>query len=65
MSGPPSFSAEQCRAKAAELLEAARQSPYLDQQRLYQEIAEQWVLIADELERQSRKKPLVGESEAK
>ena len=53
MSGPPSFSAEQCRAKAAELREAARRSPYLDQQRLYQEIAEQWILMADELERQS------------
>ena len=51
MSGPPSFSAEQCRAKAAELLEAARLSPYLDQKRLYQEIAEQWLAIADELER--------------
>ena len=50
--------AEQCRAKAAELLEAARQSPYLDQRRLYQEIAEQWLSIADELERQSREKPL-------
>jgi hypothetical protein len=24
---------------------------YLDQQRLYQEIAEQWLAIADELER--------------
>ena len=65
MSGPPSFSAQQCRAKAAELLEAARQSPYLDQRRLYQEIAEQWLSIADELERQSREKPLAGESEAK
>ena len=54
MNAPPSFSAEQCRAKAAELLEAARQSPYLDQQRLYQEIAEQWLSIADELERQIR-----------
>ena len=53
MSGPPSFSAEQCRAKAAELREAARRSPYLDQKRLYEEIAEQWVSIADELERQS------------
>jgi hypothetical protein len=31
MSGPPSFSAEQCRAKAAELLEAARLAVYLDQ----------------------------------
>ena len=65
MSGPPSFSAQQCRAKVAELLEAARQSPYLDQRRLYQEIAEQWLSIADELERQSREKPLAGESEAK
>jgi ABC-type arginine transport system ATPase subunit len=53
MSGAPSFSAEQCRAKAAELLEAARLSPYLDQKRLYEEIAEQRLAIADELERQS------------
>jgi hypothetical protein len=51
MNAPPLFSAEQCRAKAADLLEAARRSPYLDQQRLYQEIAEQWLSIADELER--------------
>jgi hypothetical protein len=51
MNAAPSFSAEQCRAKAAELLEAAQRSPYLDQQRLYQEIAEQWLSIADELER--------------
>ena len=58
MSGPPSFSAGQCRAKTAELLAAARQSPYLDQQRLYQEIAEQWLSIADELERRIREKPL-------
>jgi hypothetical protein len=57
MSGPPSFSAQQCRAKAAELLETAHQSPYLDQPRLYQEIAEQWTSIADELERQSRGAP--------
>jgi hypothetical protein len=61
MSGPPSFSAERCRAKAAELLEAARQSPYLDQQRLCQEIAEQWVSIAD-LERRIREKPRVRSS---
>ena len=57
MKAPPSFSAEQCRAKAAELLEAARQSPYLDQKRLYEEIAEQWISIADELERQSSRGP--------
>ena len=49
----------------AAIAEAARQSPYLDQRRLYQEIAEQWLSIADELERQSREKPLAGESEAK
>ena len=51
MNSPPLFSAEQCRTKAAELLAAAQRSPYLDQQRLYQEIAEQWLAIADELER--------------
>ena len=54
MSGPPLFSAEQCRAKAAELLEAARRATYLDQQRLYEEIAEQWLSVADEIERQAR-----------
>jgi hypothetical protein len=54
MSGPPpSFSAQQCRAKAAELA-AARRSPYLDQKRLYQEIAEQWLSIADKLEARAR-----------
>jgi hypothetical protein len=51
MSGQPLFSAEQCRAKAAELLEAARRAGHLDLMRLYEEIAEQWLLIADELER--------------
>jgi hypothetical protein len=38
----------------AELLEAARRAVYLEQKRLYEEIAEQWISIADELERQSR-----------
>jgi hypothetical protein len=30
----------------------------LDQRRLYEEIAEQWISIADELERRIRDKPL-------
>jgi hypothetical protein len=50
MNAPPLFSAERCRAKAAELLAAARRALYLDQKRLYEEIAEQWLAIADELE---------------
>jgi hypothetical protein len=52
MNAPPLFSAEQCRTKAAELQAAARRAVYLDQQRLYQEIAEQWLAVADELERE-------------
>jgi hypothetical protein len=50
----PLFCVEQCRAKAAELLAAARRAAYFDRKRLYEEIAEQWLSIADELERQTR-----------
>ena len=38
---------EQCWAKAAECCDAARQARYVDVQRLYEEIAEQWMLVAD------------------
>jgi hypothetical protein len=37
---------ERCWAKAAECSDAARQARYVDAQRLYEEIAEQWILIA-------------------
>ncbi len=41
---------DQCRAKAAHCFEAAKGALYLDQQRLYEEIAEQWLLLADQIE---------------
>jgi hypothetical protein len=44
------LNAEQYRTKAAECLEAAKQSRFLDQRRLYEEIAEQWRLVADQKE---------------
>ena len=40
---------EQCLAKAAECWGAARQARYVDVRRLYEEIAEQWMLVADKL----------------
>jgi hypothetical protein len=43
------LNAEQCRAKAADCLDAAKRALYLDQRRLYEEIAEQWLLLADEM----------------
>ncbi len=45
---------DQCRAKAAHCLEAAKCANYLDQRRLYEEIAEQWLLLAEQME---QKKP--------
>jgi hypothetical protein len=38
---------EQCWAKAAECWDAAGQARYVDVRRLYEEIAEQWMLVAD------------------
>jgi hypothetical protein len=43
------LNADQCRAKAAGCLEAAKSALYLDQRRLYEEIAEQWLLLAEEI----------------
>jgi hypothetical protein len=43
-------SAPAVRAKAAKCLEAFRQSQFLDQRRLYEKIAEQWRLIAEQME---------------
>ena len=43
------LNADQCRAKAADCLDAAKRALYLDQRRLYEEIAEQWLLLADEM----------------
>ncbi len=40
---------EHCWAKAAECLGAARQARYVDVGRLYEEIAEQWMLVADQI----------------
>jgi hypothetical protein len=47
---------EQCLAKAAECWSAARQARYVDAGRLYEEIAEQWMLVADQIadDQQSR-----------
>jgi hypothetical protein len=47
---------EQCWAKAAECSVAARQARYVDVRRLYEEIAEQWTLVADQIadDQQSR-----------
>ncbi len=41
--------ADQCRAKAADCLDAAQRALYLDQRRLYEEIAEQWLLLAEQM----------------
>ena len=43
------LNADQCRAKAADCLDAAKRSLYLDQRRLYEEIAEQWLLLAEQM----------------
>ena len=40
---------EQCLAKAAECWGAARQARYIDVRRLYEEIAEQWMQVADKI----------------
>ena len=40
---------EQCLAKAAECWSAARQARYIDVGRLYEEIAEQWMMVADQI----------------
>jgi hypothetical protein len=45
------LNADQCRAKAADCLDAAKRSLYLDQRRLYEEIAEQWLLLAEQWDR--------------
>jgi hypothetical protein len=44
------LTAEECRTKAAKCLEAARKSQFLDQRRLYEEIAEQWLSVAEQIE---------------
>ena len=43
------LNADQCRAKADDCLDAARHALYLDQRRLYEEIAEQWLLLAEQM----------------
>jgi hypothetical protein len=43
------LNANQCRAKAADCLNAASHALYLDQRRLYEEIAEQWLLLAEQI----------------
>lgn len=43
------LNADQCRAKAADCLDAAKRAAYLDQRRLYEEIAEQWLLLAEQM----------------
>jgi hypothetical protein len=40
---------EQCWAKATECRGAARRTRYIDVRRLYEEIAEQWMLVADQI----------------
>lgn len=40
---------EQCWAKAAECWDAARRARYADARRLYEEIGEQWMLVADRI----------------
>jgi hypothetical protein len=40
---------EQCLAKAAECWNAAKQARYVDVGRLFEEIAEQWMLVADHI----------------
>jgi hypothetical protein len=40
---------EQCWAKAAACWDAAKQARYVDVGRLFEEIAEQWVLVADQI----------------
>jgi hypothetical protein len=40
---------EQCWAKAAECWNAARRARYVDARRLYEEIGEQWMLVADQI----------------
>jgi hypothetical protein len=40
---------EQCWAKAAACWDAARQARYVDVRRLFEEIAEQWTLVAERL----------------
>jgi hypothetical protein len=40
---------EQCLAKAGECWSAAREARYVDVGRLFEEIAEQWILVADQI----------------
>ena len=40
---------EQCWAKAAECWDAAGQARYVDARRLYEEIGEQWMRVADQI----------------
>ena len=40
---------EQCWARAGECWDAAKQARYVDVGRLFEEIAEQWVLVADQI----------------
>jgi hypothetical protein len=46
---------DQCRAKATECLEAAQRARYVDQRRLYEEIAAQWMLVAQRVEQSASK----------
>jgi hypothetical protein len=43
------LNADQCRAKASGCLDAAKRALYLDQRRLYEEIAEQLLLLAEQM----------------
>jgi hypothetical protein len=40
---------EQCWVKAVECSDAARRARHIDARRLYEEIAEQWMLVADQI----------------
>ena len=40
---------KQCVAKAAGCWEAAKRARYVDVRRLYEEIAEQWMLVANQI----------------
>jgi hypothetical protein len=48
-SKPMMLNPEQCWAKAAECWDAARRARYVEAQRLYEEIGEQWMLVADQI----------------
>jgi len=51
---------EQCWAKAAECWDAARRARYVDAQRLYEEIGEQWMLVADQIADGQQSRAVLG-----